>query len=85
MRRYLATAGAVLGFAFIGGVPAGAASQPAAVMAKTCSAGYVHAVIGGEQKCLRDGEFCAHRYARQYQRYGFSCTQADDRGDYHLT
>ena len=85
MRRYLATAGAVLGFAFIGGSPAGAMSQSTTVMAKTCSAGYVHAVIGGEQKCLRDGEFCAHRYARQYQRYGFSCTKTDDRGDYHLT
>jgi hypothetical protein len=85
MRRYLAIVGAVLGFAFITGSPAGATNQPSAVMAKTCIAGYVHAVIGGEQKCLRDGEFCAHRYARQYQRYGFSCTKTDDRGDYHLT
>ena len=85
MRRYLAIAGAVLGLAFIGGIPAGAASQPSAVIAKTCSASYVHAVIGGEQKCLRRGEFCAHSYARQYQRYGFSCTKRDDRGYYHLT
>ena len=85
---FAAAAGAsavLLGLVFIGGVPAGAASRPPAVMAKTCSAGYVHAVIGGEQKCLRNGEYCAHRYASQYRRYGFSCAKTDDRGDYHLT
>jgi hypothetical protein len=85
MRRYLAIVGAVLGLAFVGGSPAGAVSQSPAVIAKTCSAGYVHAVIGGQQKCLRRGEFCAHGYARQYQRYGFSCTKIDNRGNYHLT
>jgi hypothetical protein len=42
-------------------------------------------VIGGEHKCLRNGEYCAHRYPSQYRRYGFSCTKTDDRGDYHLT
>jgi hypothetical protein len=85
MRRYLATVGAALGITFIGGLPAGAATQPAAIVAKTCSAAYVHAVIGGQQKCLHRGEFCAHRYARQYRQYGFSCTQTDRRGYYHLT
>lgn len=85
MRRYLAIASAVLGFAFIGGSPAGATHQPSAITAKTCSASYVHAVIGGQQKCLRRGEFCAHSYARQYRRYGFSCTKTDYRGNYHLT
>lgn len=85
MRRYLATAAAVLGLAFVGGLPAGASARPIAVAAKTCGAGYVHAVIGGSQKCLRRGEFCAHRYARQYRRYGFSCTSTDARGNYHLT
>jgi hypothetical protein len=85
MRRYLAIVGAVLGFAFIAGPPAGATNQPSAISAKTCSASYVHAVIGGEQKCLRRGEFCAHGEARQYRRYGFSCTKIDNRGNYHLT
>jgi hypothetical protein len=37
------------------------------------SAGYVHAVIGGSEKCLRAGEFCTHAYDRQYRRYGFRC------------
>jgi hypothetical protein len=60
-------------------------SPPVAVAAKSCSGSYTHAVIGGVQKCLRRGEFCAHRYALQYRRYGFSCTHVDDRGNYHLT
>jgi hypothetical protein len=56
-----------------------------AVAARTCSAGFTHAVIGGAQKCLRRGEFCAHRYQSQYRRYGYSCTRRDARGNYHLT
>jgi hypothetical protein len=58
---------------------------PSAIAAKSCSGIYTHAVIGGAQKCLRRGEFCTHRYASQYRRYGFSCTHTDDRGNYHLT
>jgi hypothetical protein len=54
---------------------AGAPSHPHAVAAKSCSAGYTHAVISGEQKCLRRGEFCAHSADRQYRRYGFRCTK----------
>jgi hypothetical protein len=41
--------------------------------AKTCHGRYVHAVIGGAQKCLGAGEYCARRYERQYERHGFSC------------
>jgi hypothetical protein len=48
------------------------ASAPAAAT-KHCSAGYTHAVIAGVQKCLRAGEFCTHRYDRQYRRYGYRC------------
>ncbi|HEY7019008.1 MAG TPA: hypothetical protein VH297_11120 [Gaiellaceae bacterium] len=51
-------------------------SRPAAA-AKTCSRGYKHAVIGGKQKCLRAGEFCTHRYDRQYRRYGYRCIRYD--------
>ena len=48
-------------------------SAPIAIASKTCSAGFTHAVIGGAQKCLRRGEFCASRYHRQYPRYGYHC------------
>jgi hypothetical protein len=90
MRRHLAIAATLLGLTFVGGVPASQATSPAArtptaVAAKSCKAGYVHAVIGRQEKCLRRGEFCAHRYQRQYKRYGFDCTRRDSRGNYHLT
>lgn len=51
-----------------------ASPQMRAVAAKTCSAGYTHAVIGGAEKCLRRGEFCAKRYRSQYRRYGYTCS-----------
>jgi hypothetical protein len=77
---------------FIAALAAGAASPAApslqtapAAVAKTCSAGFKHAVIGGQQKCLRAGEYCAHRYDSQYRRYGYRCIRRDSRGSYHLT
>ena len=48
-----------------------------AVAAKTCSAGFKHAVIGGVEKCLRRGEFCAKRYRSQYRRYGYTCSYSN--------
>lgn len=53
------------------------AAIPAAASAKTCPGGYVHATIGGEQKCLHAGEYCAVRYANQYRRYDFRCVEDD--------
>ena len=56
---------------------------PSVATAKSCSSGYTHAVIGGVQKCLRRGEFCSRRYANQYRRYHFTCSNYID-GEYHL-
>jgi hypothetical protein len=53
-----------------------------AVFAKTCPSGFTHGVIGGEQKCLHAGEYCAHSRARQYRRYHFKCVRV--RGTYRL-
>jgi hypothetical protein len=84
MSKTLAAVAVAVGLA--GAAPAVApAHQPIAIAAKTCSGSFVHAVIGGQQKCLRRGEFCAHRYNRQYHRYGYSCVKRDARGNYHLT
>jgi len=58
---------------------------PVAVLAKSCGGGYTHAVINGAHKCLRRGQYCAHRADRQYHRYGFHCHKRDARGSYHLT
>jgi hypothetical protein len=68
---------------------AGAASAPAAapqaqpttapvIALKTCSGRYVHAIVGGEHKCLGSGQFCATRYQRIYRRYGFVCKPGSD-------
>jgi hypothetical protein len=54
-----------------------------AVAAKPCSAGYTHAVIGGEHKCLRRGQYCAKRYRKQYRKYGYTCAR-DASGVYRL-
>jgi hypothetical protein len=51
-------------------------------VARSCPAGFTHAVIGGEQKCLHAGEYCSHAEARQYRRYHFVCERV--RGTYRL-
>lgn len=48
-------------------------SRQAAPLHLTCSSGYVPAIIGGESKCLRAGEFCSASEEADYERYGFSC------------
>lgn len=68
--------------ATIASVVAVLALLPSNALAKSCSAGYIHGVIGGAQKCLRRGEYCAHSYASQYHRYGFNCVVVS--GAYHL-
>jgi hypothetical protein len=52
-------------------IPAHAAAVPTASTA--CSRD-VPATIGGTHKCLGAGEYCATRYERQYERYGFVCS-----------
>lgn len=60
-------------------------ARPSAV-AKTCSSGFRHAVIGGAEKCLRAGELCARAFDSQYRRYGYRCIRYDaDVQRYRLT
>lgn len=89
MRRFialvagsLALSGVVGGAAVAVASPGGAVSRPVAVAARVCPAGFTHAVIGGEQKCLHAGEYCSHAEARQYVRYRFVCERV--RGTYRL-
>jgi hypothetical protein len=60
-------------------VPAAAPANAPVAVSKHCSAGYTHAVIGGAEKCLRAGEFCAHASDSQYRRYGYRCMRYDAR------
>jgi hypothetical protein len=79
MKMRIAIATAVLVGAVGAGTAAPAHALAPAAAAKACHAGYRHAVIGGRQKCLRAGEFCAHRYDGQYRRYGYRCVRYDRR------
>ncbi len=74
------TATLLVGITLSVAVPATAA--PAAPLAR---AACTSATIGGHSKCLARGQFCARRYASQYQRYGLKCTKRDVHGRYHLT
>ena len=85
MRRRLAVLACAVLVAATGASAQAAKAPPQAAVAKTCSAGFTHAVINHQQKCLRRGEFCAHKYRKQYQRYGYDCVKRDRRGNYHLT
>jgi hypothetical protein len=77
-QRILVLCVALVAAAGIGAATPTTSAAPAAV-AKTCRAGYVHAVIQREEKCLHAGEFCRHSLDRVYRRYGFRCTRYDAR------
>lgn len=66
LRRVAATA-------IVATAMAGTAAVPTPAVAKTCSAGYKHAVVNGAHKCLRKGQFCAKGSDSQYHRHGFHC------------
>jgi hypothetical protein len=60
---------------FLGGATLGRVHDSAAAPQQAlCSSGYVTGVIGGQSKCLRNGEFCSSQYESDYERYGFTCT-----------
>jgi hypothetical protein len=75
LRRWIVSGTVVLGL--LGAAPVVAPAAPpalrASVVSKSCSAGFRHGVIGGSEKCLRRGQFCASSYKRQYVRYGYRC------------
>ncbi len=48
-------------------------SPPVGTAAKVCQSG-TPARIGGAEKCLQAGEYCATRYERQYERHGYECS-----------
>jgi hypothetical protein len=56
----------------------GGAASTAQPVAKAACTRDVPATIGGKHKCLGAGEYCATRYERQYERYGFECSTRYD-------
>jgi hypothetical protein len=71
MRLGFATALALVALAW----PAAGSAAPVARVA--CSRD-TPAMIGGQHRCLGAGEYCATRYERQYERYGFICSTGYD-------
>lgn len=60
---------------------------PATAAAHTCGRG-THAVMPDRShKCLARGQFCRHTssWQRVYRSKGFSCSNEDSRGNWHLT
>jgi hypothetical protein len=51
----------------------GHVSVSAAPAPKKCSANFVTASIGGQQKCLATGQQCQQAHAADYKKYGFTC------------
>lgn len=84
LRRFAAVlaATAVAVGAPVAETAAATARQPTA--APIAQAACVHAKIGGKRKCIARGQYCARRYERDYERYGFTCSKRDRRGRWHL-
>jgi hypothetical protein len=72
-RISIVLATALTAFAAATSAPGQPVAQAPATVLKSCSSSFTHGVIGGVEKCLRAGEFCAHRYDSQYRRYGYRC------------
>jgi hypothetical protein len=73
MKRRLSVIAAVAAFAVL---PAAGTVSPAVTVAKSCSAGYTHAVMPDRShKCLRAGQFCSRTASvqRVYRNKGFYC------------
>lgn len=60
---------------------AASAQHTASPVAQTAC---IRAKIGGKRKCIARGQYCARRYERDYERYGFTCSKRDRRGRWHL-
>jgi hypothetical protein len=72
MKLRLKSSAVVLFAAAALAAPAAAPASPVARV--SCSSGFRSATIGGSHKCLHGGEYCARRYERQYERYGYECS-----------
>lgn len=70
------TLGALIAATVALALPLAAPASPVAHAA--CSSRFTSATIGGSHKCLHAGEYCARRYERQYERYGYRCSASYD-------
>jgi predicted outer membrane protein len=80
-KRCLAALAAV---SLLGAAPSAAPAALTGSDAPVAHAACKRAIIGGHTKCIARGQFCARSHARDYRRYGLSCTNRDYNGRYHL-
>lgn len=74
MRVFARSIAAVLCVTLATALPASVqATTPIGTSAKVCHSG-TPARIGGAEKCLQAGEYCATRYESQYERYSYECS-----------
>jgi curli biogenesis system outer membrane secretion channel CsgG len=81
MRKLVVT---LLAAGSLAGLPAAAGASAASSPDPVAQAACLRARIGGQSKCIARGQFCARRNQRDYRRYGFSCSNLDANGRYHL-
>lgn len=81
MRRKVAVIAVSFGLGALASLPVASQAKPTSPVA---SIACKHARIGGQSKCIARGQYCARRYERDYERYGYRCTNRDYRGRYHL-
>jgi hypothetical protein len=81
MRKKVAVVAVSLGLGGLASLPVVSQAKPISPVA---SIACKHARIGGQSKCIARGQYCARRYERDYERYGYHCTKRDYRGRYHL-
>lgn len=81
MRKKVAVAAVSLGLGGLASLPVVSQARPTSPVA---SMACKHARIGGHSKCIARGQYCARRFERDYERYGYHCTKRDNRGRYHL-
>lgn len=58
---------------------AGQMHSAAAPPAKKCPANFISGTIGGQAKCLSAGQQCQQAQAKDYTKYGFTCTKNGNR------
>ena len=80
MRKKVAVVAVSLGLSGLAALPVVSQAKPTPLASIACK----HARIGGQSKCIARGQYCARRYERDYERYGYHCTKRDYRGRYHL-
>jgi len=53
--------------------------SPSSASSGNCATGYVAGTVGGQSKCLQNGQQCQEQNASDYRKYGFTCTKNNGR------